>query len=390
MTNRRALRRTLAGGGAALLAGMTTMACSSAREPLTADAAPPLAVATATVALSDLTDASDAGGVVQARSTATLTARVLAPVMEIHVAPGDRVRAGQLLLVLDGRDLGAQSRLALARAQAASQGATAAAADERAAQASLALSRASYDRIAALRARNSATAQELDTATAALQGAEAALAGAAARVQEAASGVEAAAAANQAAEVTESYARITAPFDGVVTEKMVEPGNMAAPGAPLLRVEDTRGFRLDVRVDESRLGLIAPGDAVGVRFDAEAGAPRGLHGVVSEVSRAVETDARAFLVKIALPDTAGLRSGMFGRAGFRGSTRQALTVPSDAIVRRGQVTSVFVVSGGVARLRLVRVRDTEVLAGLAAGETVVVAPPPGLADGRRVSPTGRP
>ena len=57
---------------------------------------------------------------------------------------------------------------------------------------------------------------------------------------------------------------ITAPFDGVVTEKMVEPGNMASPGMPLLRLEDTRGFRLDVRVDESRIGQIRHGASVPV------------------------------------------------------------------------------------------------------------------------------
>ena len=71
-----------------------------------------------------------------------------------------------------------------------------------------------------------------------------------------------------------SFARITAPFDGVVTEKMVEPGNMAAPGTPLMRLEDTRGFRLDVRVDESRIGQISPGAIVPVSLDSGTGRRR--------------------------------------------------------------------------------------------------------------------
>jgi hypothetical protein len=75
---------------------------------------------------------------------------------------------------------------------------------------------------------------------------------------------------------------------------------------------------------------------------------------------------------------------MFGRAQFSTQSRRALTVPAGALVRRGQVTSVFVVDQDVARLRLVNVSGTEVLAGLSAGEVVVVTPPPGVTDGRRV------
>ena len=109
---------------------------------------------------------------------------------------------------------------------------------------------------------------------------------------------------------TETFALITAPFDGVVTEKMVEPGNMAAPGTPLMRVEDTRGFRLDVRVDESRIGQIATGASVPVSLDAGAdGATTTVSGTVAEISRAVDADARAFLVKIALPGDGGSALG---------------------------------------------------------------------------------
>jgi hypothetical protein len=108
-----------------------------------------------------------------------------------------------------------------------------------------------------------------------------------------------------------------------------------------------------------------------------------------EVSRAVDADARAFLIKIALPDAAGLRSGEFGKARFGGTPRRALTIPSSAIVRRGQLTSVFVVDRGVARVRLVNVNESEVLAGLTESEAVILSPPAAVTDGRRVSVGGR-
>ena len=367
----------------AALAGCSTRQAAAAPAD---DAAAPFAVTIARSAMTDVASAIDAGGVVQPRTTATIASRILAPVREVRVMPGDRVRRGQTLVVLDGDDLAAGARAAQSSAIAAEQGSKAAAAELQAAEAGLALARASHDRVAGLQAKGSATAQERDDVTAALRSAEARVAGALARVAQAASTVEGARAASDQASTIHFFTAIAAPFDGVVTEKMVEPGNMASPGMPLLRLEDTRGFRLEVRVDESYVGQIRNGDGVPVFLGTGS---TSVHGTVVEVSRAVDADARAFLVKIALPDAPGLRSGAFGKARFRGPPRRALTIPPSAIVRRGQLTSVFVVDEGVARVRLVHVSGSEVLAGLTESEMVILSPPAGVTDGRRVSVGGR-
>ena len=375
--------------GVALVVSLALPACS--RSPKAAASGPvdSIPVAVAAVAMADIADTFEAGGVVQARTTATIMARILAPIREVHAAPGDHVRAGQVLVVLDARDLAAQARRARAAGLSADQDVIAAESERQAAEATLALARATHARIAGLQAKRSATQQELDDVTGALRAAEARVAGSAARAQAAISTVEGARAASEAAETVETFSRIAAPFDGVVTEKMAEPGNMAAPGTPLMRLEDTRGFRLEVKADESRVGQIAPGAIVPVALDAGSGsAPRVVSGTVTEVGRAVDADARAFLVKISLPADGGLRSGMFGRARFSTQPRRALTVPAGALVRRGQVTSVFVVEKDVARVRLVNVSGTEVLAGLSDGDVVIVSPPPALSDGRRVKVGG--
>ena len=351
-----------------------------------ADAAAPIAVTVARAAMTDVARTIDSGGVVEARTTATITARILAPVRDVRVSPGDRVRAGQTLIVLDGDDLAAGARAARAAAVAAEQGSRAAAAELQAAEAGLVLARASHDRVAGLQTRRSATAQELDDAVATLRSAEARVAGASARASQAASAVESARAASDQAATTAAFTTIAAPFDGLVSAKMIEPGNTAAPGTPLLRLEDTREFRLEVRVDEARIDQVRNGDRVPV-FLGTSATP--IAGRVVEVSRAVDADARAVLVKIALPDAPGLRSGEFGRARFTGPTRRALTIPPAAIVRRGQLTSVFVVDQGVAAVRLVNVDESQVLAGLAESELVIVSPPSGVSDGRRVSVGGR-
>jgi RND family efflux transporter MFP subunit len=390
MTNLMARRHALLAGGIAVVMGLILPACSSRTKTTPTDAETPIAVTVATVAMADVADTFEAGGVVQAQTTATIMARILAPVREVRVAPGDRVRAGQVLIVLDGRDLAAHARSARAAALVADQGVATAASEQQAAEAALELARATHGRILGLHAKRSATAQELDDATGALRAAEARAAGATARAQAAVSSVESARAASEEAGTTESFALITAPFDGMVTDKNVEPGNMAAPGMPLMRVEDTRGFRLDVRVDESRIGQIARSAIVPVSLDSgTGGVATTISGTVAEIGRAVDTDARAFLVKIRLPDSTGLRSGTFGRAHFNAQARRALTVPARALVHRGQMTSVFVVEKDIARVRLVNVSGTEVLAGLSDGDVVIVAAPPTVTDGRHVTAGGR-
>jgi RND family efflux transporter MFP subunit len=358
----------------------------------------PVAVTTSAAGAHLMRQSFEAGGVIAARTTATVASRIVATVLSVDVAPGDRVRAGQRLIVLDARDLDAQRRQTAASVTALEQSAAAAVADQDAAGAALTLAQATHERMATLHARRSATPQELDEATSALRGAEARLRAAEARAAEMAAAIESARAAASAASVTASFAELTAPFDGIVTEKLVEPGNLAAVGVPLLRVEDTRGFRLEARLDESRAGSVEVGAPVAVRLgtsDASGVEAAVVNGQVAEIARSVDAASHAFLIKIDLPPDPRLRSGMFARARFEGGEpRQALTVPAAAIVPQGQLSTVFVVTGqDVARMRVLRTGESadgrvEVIAGLAPDETVIVAPPPGLRDGDPVRAAG--
>ncbi len=305
--------------------------------------------------------------------------------MAVRVAPGDRAR-GQVLVELDGRDLQAAARGADAGARAAQDGAAAAAADQRAAQAGLDLARASHGRIAGLHAKKSATAQELDEATAALAAAEARVTGAAARVQEAAAMIDRAAAAREAAGATASFLTVTAPFTGLVVERKAEPGMLAAPGMPLLVIEQAGGYRLEAGVEASRLGSIRLGAPVEVELETSK---LPLKGRVEEIVPALDAASRTFTVKIGISGGGTLRSGMFGRARFAGAERKALVAPWSAVVEQGQVQKVFVVDGGVARGRMITTGarqdgTVEILSGLSAGEKVVAPVPAQLADGGKV------
>jgi RND family efflux transporter MFP subunit len=186
-----------------------------------------------------------------------------------------------------------------------------------------------------------------------------------------------------------------APFDGLVTEKLVDPGNMATPGMPLVTVEDTRSFRLVLRLDESRAVQVSVGDAVEVVLDAAAPGAPALAGRVAEVARMIDAGSHDFLVKVDLPQVEGLRSGMFARAIFTGPIHRALAVPESAVVRTGQLSFVYVVEDSRAHRRLINagtpVRGlVEVRSGLVNGERVVTVPPADLTDGRAVTAAGEP
>jgi RND family efflux transporter MFP subunit len=372
-----------------VLAAAGAAACSSVPDT-PQDAAAPMAVTVAPVTESDWPAIVEAGGVVLARDTAVLSSRVLAPIASVKVRAGDRVSRGQVLVELDAADLTANAGRAAGAAAAAEHAAVAAGADLKSAESAVALARTTHARVTKLVAERSATQQELDEAQATLSAAEARLAAAHARISEARASLDAARAGNRAADITASFGVITAPFDGVVVERAVDPGTMAAPGQTLLVIENTSAFRLEVRVDSSRVPLVSAGQVVHVRLDA-AGPDAPWHdGRVAEIAR-IDPAGHSFAVKIDLPADPAWRSGLFGRARLRGATRRVLSVPTEAVVARGQMHYAFVVSGeSHAQLRAITVgatheTRTEILDGLVSGEVVVTPVPPTLKDGAKVT-----
>jgi RND family efflux transporter MFP subunit len=189
----------------------------------------------------------------------------------------------------------------------------------------------------------------------------------------------------RAAGIMRDYSQLAAPFSGVVITRTVEPGNLATPGSPLLTIEQDGLYRLEASVDESKLAGVRVGQAVEAVLEAD----RKLSARVSEIVPSVDAASRSYIVKLDLPATPNLRTGMFGRAIFPLGMQKVVAVPLAALMERGQLQSVFVVEDGVAHTRLVttgrRTSDAvEVLSGLTAGEKVVLPLPVGLQDGARV------
>lgn len=311
---------------AVLLAG-----CGKREEKeVSAPKAPAVAVAVTEVAVQPLWDEEEVVGSVEAAQRAVLSAKVTGVIDSLKVAPGARVTRGEVLATIDAREIRARLDSAVAAQDQA---------------------RKDFARVERLLQSGSSTRQEFDAATTRLRTADAALVEARTMLQ---------------------YTEIAAPFDGVVTRKMIEVGDLATPGKPLLEMENSSLLRFECEIPEALIDRVQMEGELPVAVDAAGAA---LTAKVSEIAPSASAGSRTFLVKLDLPPAEKLRAGQFGRVSVPVRERPALLVAEGAVVRRGQIESVFVIEEGVARLRLVKTGrrhngQVEIISGLAGGEKV--------------------
>lgn len=325
-----------------VLAVVLATGCGSKEEPATAvvSAAPEKTIQAAVVEAkpASVPIRVEVTGQVAPIFQATLSSRIQGTIDKLLVREGTNVSKGQLLIQLDSRDLQAD----LARANAEVENA-----------------KAHLDRMNQLYAQDAVSKQEMENATRAYRVADA---------------------SRKAVEAQLSYTTVRAPFDGIITEKKVEAGELASPGQPLLRMEDPQHLRLEATVAEGDLRSVSRGDKIPVIVDALG--DQALTGTVSQILPAGDPQTHTFVVKVDLPKTAGLKTGMFGRFPLDKGVTQTILLPSTALVERGELSSVYVVgSDQIARLRWVKIgrrfeTHVEILSGINESERA-------LADGSR-------
>jgi len=286
----------------------------------------------------------DVVGTVRAKLHAALEAKVSGRVENMLVTPGQTVKAGELLAQLDAREIQARLDQALALREQAGR---------------------DTERLRGLLTQNAVSRQEFETVESRYRVAVASV-------------IE--------AETMLGYTKIVAPFDGVVTRKFADVGDLATPGRPLLELDNPKALRLEADVPESRINRVQLGATLSVHSASEAS---DITGVVSEIAPVADPASRTFNVKLDLPAKAGLRAGQFARVTIPVGETKTLRVPTSAVVQRGQMELVFVVVTQKAQLRLVktgkRVGDAiELVSGIGAGEQVVVQGAGRLLDGQPV------
>jgi len=290
----------------------------------------------------------EVAGTVQAAERAAIAAKVTGVITRMPVVLGSAVKTGDLLVAISAEEIAA--RLNQAEAQ-------------------LAQAKRNLEREQHLLAKNAATPETVKSMTDQYAIAQAGY---------------------REARTMLGYTTITAPFDGVVTRKNVNSGDLATPGTVLLQVENSRALQVRAAVPESLILTIHTGDTLTVKVEAAGVA---VPGTVTEIAPAADPSSRTAPVVLDLPASPTLRSGQFARVLLPGQGVKTLLVPNSALVPSGQMDRVFVVEEGRARLRLVRTgmhHDgmTEILAGLTPNETVVTTNNRLLVDGQplRVQP----
>jgi len=330
----------------------------------------------------------EAAGTVSARVAATVSSKLMGAVVAVAVREGDRVKQGDLLVTLDDRQVAAQLAQAQAVLETARKGEAEALSARTAAAAGAEQAFLAYRRSQALLAGEAITRADFEGAEARQRQAQAGLKQAEAAVQAAQSRVQQARAAVDAARVARQDARVSAPFEGRVTAKLVDAGDLAAPGKPLIVMERIGGYRVDLEVPETYAHLVRVGQLVAVRVPSAG--PAVLEGTVEVVVPAADPRSRTSLVQVGVTAGETLRSGMFARADLTVAERPVMRIPAAAVVQKGQLTGVFIVDqDDTARFRLIRTGRTagdqvDVISGLAPGTRLVAAPPLQLANGSAV------
>ncbi len=302
----------------------------------------------------------ETAGTVTAGNISLISSRIMGTVKSLNVEEGDHVEKGGLLLMLDHRDMTQKVRAADEAYNEALKALEAARANAR-------LARVTYERYKNLHEQKALTGQELDQIETKRNVAEL-------EVERAEAVVKRAQAAKAEAEVYLDFARIASPVTGVVTQKNIDAGSMASPGAPLLTIEDTSSYRIDINVDERLAGTVSAGMRADVYLNA---VDRKLEGRVEEVVPSVDPMSRTFMVKIKLKGE-GLKNGLYARVAIPVGKREVLLVPGRAVTERGQLTGVYTVDEqSVISYTLIRTGKSfgdkvEVLSGLEPGDSVVI------------------
>ena len=286
-------------------------------------------------------------------------------VNKIHVKVGQKVSKGQLLLSINSADIDAQKaqvNASITEANAAFKNAE-----------------KDYNRFKNLFEDNSASQKEMDDMTANFVMAKARL--------------EAATQMKNQVNAQLSYSNIKAPFSGVITGKFINKGDMANPGMPLISMETPSEFQVIAMIPENEITSIKNGSIVKVLIKSTNDI---LKGKVTEVSSSAKNTGGQYLVKVILEKSnVNLLSGMFTSVQFptekSSKDSSSILIPTSAIVKRGELRGIYVVSqSNTALLRWLRLGKefgdkTEILSGLSATENFVLSSDGKLVNGSKLN-----
>lgn len=309
------------------------------------------------IALSNAAQEENYAGVVRGRYETNLSFQVGGKIISRDVQAGSFVRAGDVLMTLDPKDIAEQFRSA--DAQVAS------------AKAQLDLAKSNLERYTELFKSDAIAAAVLDQYKTQCEAAQATYDAAIAQARQSQNALE--------------YTTLNANADGVISEVAAEVGQVVAAGQSVLKLVQTNEFEVVVDIPENKIYNVQIGQRVSINFWATKDV---VSGTVREISPMANPDSRTFTVKISLPEVRNVQLGMTANVSMREVSTSAIILPLSAIYQTGDAAQVWIVNDGKVSLKKIEVTafdDNNVqVSGLTAGDTVVVAGVQKLRDGQQV------
>jgi len=308
-------------------------------------------------------------GRTEAKQTAELSTRLMGTITRIQVKVGDQVRQGQILATISSQDIQAkraQTNASIVEAEAHVRNA-----------------QKDYERFSTLFNKQSATAKELENVTLQYKAAQARL--------------EAAMQMRNEVNALMAYSSLQAPFDGVVTSRLADEGDMANPGMPILVIEQTSQLQISATVSESELPYVKKGEMAFVEIKS---LEKTISCPVIEVSPSSQFTGGQYLVRLAIPESErqSIYPGMYVRVtidagpGYKiGPGENQVLVPESSLVKKDQLVGLYTLSSQkTALLRWVRTGKTvgdqvEILSGLSPNETFILQSDKALYNGAPVT-----
>lgn len=296
-------------------------------------------------------------GQVESSQTANISTRVMGYITKLTVKVGDHVKAGQLIASISNTDIIAkrsQADAMIAEAEAAMKSA-----------------QKDYDRFTILYKQQSASAKELDNITLQYNAMKAK--------------TEAARQMRNEINAMLAYTNLTAPFAGIVTQKLADAGNMASPGMPIVTIEQSGTYQITAAVPETEIKQIKPGEVVTVTIKS---IDKTFKGKISQINESSQFTGGQYLIKISIPESEkkGLYAGMYANISLLSLQKtetavasDAVLVPLSAIVNKDQLTGIYTISSNnTALLRWIRLGKTygdkvEVISGLGKNEPYILS-----------------
>lgn len=340
------------------------VSCSSGNKETTTESLPAVKVSVQKIAIQNLPNYYRFPGTIEGQYRINLSTKIMGRVSYLPFENGAKIKKGQTLIRIQSDNVRAQKEQVEANLAEA--------------QAAFANVKTNYDRMKALFAEQSATQKELDDITTQYKMAQAKISMLQGKLKE----------INDVL----GYAVIKAPFDGHIVNKMVQTGDMASPGMPLLTIEGGRILKVRASVPESQIDAFNNGDPVQIKVDAIGDETFG--GVIESINPSGNPGSRQFEVIIRFTgkpnELKSVKSGMFANVVLEKGSQAVITVPKSSVVERGQLTGIYTISDNKeAMLRWVKTgrtigQDVEILSGLKAGESFIASAGSRLQEGQKV------